>query len=252
VVVVSFVAFETSSRKSFSHARMPGVVRQRSCDSSLCEDAAGPPRHAPRGLPPLYSTPAAYFLLPFAGAPFLNTLGGGAVSSLPPSLIQLRSSTTTPSPFRTAPSPSAPLGLPEPKSMPSNRRLNLPTRPSSSIAPRVSVPGAHSGLFVTSRVSRRIAGVGAVVYEVNVDPSESSTRCGYVAGRGLGMVTGLRRCDLPRQGLKYVSRVLALEEKFRRDEAMALLVALAVEGREHRAERDVLARDVDMVGAEVQ
>lgn len=29
MVVVSFVAFETSSRKSVSHARMPGVVRRK-------------------------------------------------------------------------------------------------------------------------------------------------------------------------------------------------------------------------------
>lgn len=99
-----------------------------------------------------------FFFPPLVGAAFL-IFGGGAFSSLPPSLIQLRSSTTCPfSGPSMAPDPSSP-----PRSMASNFLLNLPTRPSWSSSPRFSVPGAQRGLFVTSRVNRAIDGDGAVV-----------------------------------------------------------------------------------------
>lgn len=110
-------------------------------------------------------------------------LEAGAFSTFAPSDIQDRSA-----------SPNADLGaswVPAP----SKRRRKRPTRPSStpSPIPRRSVLGAHSGLLVTSRVRRRIAGVGAVVYEVNVEPSERTTFWGKMGGRGLGSeVLGLR------------------------------------------------------------
>jgi hypothetical protein len=62
------------------------------------------------------------------------------------------------------------------------------------------------------------------------------------------MVMGFLRCDLPRQGLKYVSLVLGLEEKFRRDEEKEGADDLAARGRDRTADNDVLAREVDMLG----
>jgi hypothetical protein len=58
-----------------------------------------------------------------------------------------------------------------------------------------SLRGFHNGLLVTSLVSLNIAGLGAVVYDVKLDPSDSKTVWGYIAGSGLGTVGALRRWD---------------------------------------------------------
>jgi hypothetical protein len=63
------------------------------------------------------------------------------------------------------------------------------------------MPGCQSALLVTSRVSLMISGVGAVVYEVNVDPSDNNTFCGKIWGKGAGRPGAFLRCDLKAHGL---------------------------------------------------
>ena len=127
-------------------------------------------------------------------------------------------------------------------SIPSNLLLNLPTRPSSSSdSPLFSVPGIHKGLLVTSRVSRMMDGVGAVVYDVNVDPSAKTTCCGKSRGNGAGIEgEGIMwaRCF---HGLTYfwsMKREVD-EEKLREDEER---VKREKEVRREELERDDMTR----------